>query len=926
MLSCIKKCRNFIEMKPHKSLLILLLILPLAFLKATHNRAGEILYKRIAPYTAQVGGLTVQVYTYSFTIIKYTNDGSNIADRCVDTLDFGDGTKGVAQRINGGSALCGNSCSNCGEIILNDPGFIVKRNIYTITHTYPGPGNYLVKSYDPNRNGGVINIPNSIDKPFYIESLLIITPFRGANSSPVFNFPPIDKACTNVCFYHNPGAFDPDGDSLSYEITTSRGQDGNTVQGYTFPATGGGFYGIDAVGGTLSWCTPQLQGEYNLAFIVREWRKTTDNKTYELVGYVMRDMQVVVGNCISNQPPLISISTETCVEAGIQVEEPFTVTDPNNGQIIKLEGQGGAFSSVSPIANLSSTNFTANTVINGTFSWQTTCNHIRQQPYLSTLKATDNGTPIKLVHFTTFGVKVVPPRLTGLSAQPLGSAITLTWQPSPCNPSNNPLVQYKIYRKNECGTFTYTPCKMGVDPTSGYIQVGTTNVGITTFLDNNNGNGLVVGQDYSYIVIAVYTDGSQSFASTESCTRLKKDVPIITHVDVQTTSTTTGVMNVKWVKPLANNANFDTLIYTGPYTLNLKHRYNSQTTFTTIYSATQPSFHLLPTTGTITSAYTHSNINTVAEGSSYLVEFVAGTVTFGNSQRATSVFLSVSPNDRRMDLSWQSTTPWTNYKYTIYKRKQAQSTFSIIATTTLTSFTDNVDVKNDSTYCYKILAEGQYSDVSLPRPLLNFSQEVCATAIDLTPPCTPTITPTVDCDKGFLRIDWTDVRTQCPGSDDVYKYLLYYKETKDADYTLIDSLPFNTTAYVNDNDGFISGCYKVAAVDRRLNVSPASTEFCVDNCPIFELPNIVTVNGDGVNDFYKAVRVRQIKEINLQIWDRWGGLVYETKDPYFKWDCISRLSNQRVSQGAFFYVCEVFEPRLDGIKKRLLKGYLHVVE
>lgn len=101
-------------MNPLKSVLLFVFVCFAYVLNATHNRAGEILYKRIAPYTTQVSGTTVQVYTYSFTIVKYTNDGSNIADRCVDTVYFGDGTKGVAPRVNGGTLLCGNNCSNCG--------------------------------------------------------------------------------------------------------------------------------------------------------------------------------------------------------------------------------------------------------------------------------------------------------------------------------------------------------------------------------------------------------------------------------------------------------------------------------------------------------------------------------------------------------------------------------------------------------------------------------------------------------------------------------------------------------------------------------------------------------------------------------------------------------------------------------------------
>src|SRR6476620_3075890 len=111
--------------------------------KATHNRAGEITYTRIAPFTKTVGGAVVQVYTYSITIIKYTDHGLSIADRCLDTIYFGDGERGIAKRINGfvSPSCCvsgGELGATSGSIIISETGFIVKINTYTITHTYSG--------------------------------------------------------------------------------------------------------------------------------------------------------------------------------------------------------------------------------------------------------------------------------------------------------------------------------------------------------------------------------------------------------------------------------------------------------------------------------------------------------------------------------------------------------------------------------------------------------------------------------------------------------------------------------------------------------------------------------------------------------------------------------------------------------------------
>ena len=440
-----------------------------------------------------------------------------------------------------------------------------------------------------------------------------------------------------------------------------------------------------------------------------------------------------------------------------------------------------------------------------------------------------------------------------------------------------------------------------------------------SFIDTNFGNGLVVGQDYSYLVIAVYKDGSESYGSSQSCAKLKRDIPILLNVDVLSTSATTGSVYVRWTRPLVNVGNFDTLALPGPYQFNLKHRYNSAGTYTTIFTTTSP-FFFKPDT-----QFVHSNIITDANSQDYVVEFVAGTSTVGSSQRATSIFASVTPGDRQIAIQWTSSTPWDNYNYTVYRKNPTQTTFTAIATTSLTNYTDTSKIANRYNYCYKILGTGQYSDPSIFKPLLNFSQEVCATAKDLTLPCTPTLSIVADCPTGMVQISWTNVKPIC--SDDVIEYNLFYKPTVDDSYTKVATLQgANTTFYNYDGLELISGCYAVQSVDSSYNVSPLSFDFCIDNCPIFELPNIVTLNGDGANDLYKAIRVRQIKEIDLVIFDRWGNLVYKTKDPYFKWDGTSIQSNQLVSEGTFFYICDVFEPRLKGIVKRNLKGYMQVVK
>lgn len=906
-----------------KRALVIIFLFCISITRATHNRAGEILYKRVAPFSATVNGIVVPVYNYTFQIHTYTeiNSPGGNADRCKLTLYLGNGDSLVLPRANGASSNSGGDCSGTHDgVNMNQT---TRWNVYTsiVPYRYLNAGIYKIYMYDPNRNGGVQNVPNSINQPFYIESYLVINNFTGANTSPMFTVPPLDQACNGVCFYHNPGAYDVDGDSLSYELTYSRGIDingniGAPIPGYAYPGSGpGGVYSIDQKG-TLTWCSPTVIGEYNLAFIVKEWRKNTAG-VYSIVGYVLRDMQVKVIGCNNNLPPDVTVPPDTCVVAGTSIVKTLTVTDPNAGNFVALYGFGGPFTATSPLATLSNT-FSMVTY-NSTFSWPTSCNLIRLQPYQVTLKVEDQQSPVKLVSFKTFNIRIVPPAVTGVSATPVGPNIKVNWQLSSCYTSANPIVRYEIYRKNDCTPIVYTPCETG--PPTGFALTGTTSATGNVYTDNNGGLGLVVGQDYSYIVVAVYSDGSKSFASSSICTKLKRDVPIMLNVDVLSTSTSTGSVYVRWTKPLTNIGNLDTLANGGPYTYNLKYKTLSASSYSTIYSVTKNQFYLLdPDT-----IFTHTNINTVQEAVEYKIELVAGTTTVGSSQQATSVFLTATGGERKVKLSWTSQTPWNNYKYTIFRKDPtASSTYTAIATTASRAYTDSINVANNSTYCYYVLSEGEYSDPSIQDSLLNKSQEACAMAVDITPPCAPTLSITSDCITGFVALSWNNVNLSC--ANDVLKYYLYKKETIDAEFKLIDTLHgAGSVFYEFDNLPQIAGCFAVAAIDSSGNVGNKSEEVCIDNCPIFELPNIITINGDGANDFFKAIRVRHIKEIDLHVYDRWGNLVYETSDPYFKWDGTSKFSGQKVSDGTLFYICDVYELRVKGLTKRSLHGYLQVI-
>lgn len=81
------------------------------------------------------------------------------------------------------------------------------------------------------------------------------------------------------------------------------------------------------------------------------------------------------------------------------------------------------------------------------------------------------------------------------------------------------------------------------------------------------------------------------------------------------------------------------------------------------------------------------------------------------------------------------------------------------------------------------------------------------------------------------------------------------------------------------------------------NASISITEPAV----IYEVPNIFTPNSDGDNDFFKLTESENIQSLEIVILNRWGNVVYESKEVNFKWNGESRINGAECSDGTYFY-------------------------
>lgn len=68
----------------------------------------------------------------------------------------------------------------------------------------------------------------------------------------------------------------------------------------------------------------------------------------------------------------------------------------------------------------------------------------------------------------------------------------------------------------------------------------------------------------------------------------------------------------------------------------------------------------------------------------------------------------------------------------------------------------------------------------------------------------------------------------------------------------------------------------------------------------FYIPNAFTPDNDGNNDIFTAVG-EEIEEFNMQIFNRWGELIYETQDLNSGWDGTTKNKTSQALEGVYVY-------------------------
>jgi CHU_C Type IX secretion signal domain len=959
-------------------------------LLATHLRAGEITATRICPSR-----------TYRICIKVYVNTDPSAVKFGGGILSFGDGNIYQTEERN--------------STPYGDPQDYVGYVEYCIDYTYRGLGQYHITYNEKNRNAGIKNMTNSVQTTFFIETIIEIDPFKGCDNSPRLLVPPIDKACTGAAWFHNPGAYDIDGDSLSYKLIVPRrvvGENGppDEVADYTYPNNsrhydgfdyanaregGGGvpLFNIDPLNGTITWDAPGEAGEYNIAFLVIEWRKVNDQ--WQEIGSITRDMQIIVEDC-DNKRPELEVPPDICVEAGELIEVDIFGTDPDFDDV-KIEMFSQAL-----ILDVSPSNYapkdtfqpTSPLKAKATFTWQTECAHVKQQPYQVTVKITDQPASggVKLVSFETFNITVVGPA-------PIWDQITLApnrsahidWDNYQCAAVADSM---QVWRRIDSVSYEREECVVGMPEGLGYTKIKTVRINVTDYLDTNNGKGLPPGAVVCYRLVALFPasagnteGGTESYVSEEICIGpMVADMPVMTHVTIDTTDTDNGQVTVRWAPPF----DLDPVAFPPPYRYTVYRANGFAGTASIIQVDTikkKNTFIVDTLINTFGNVYNYRVLAYDNLGTPLYT--LASTDTIGSLISASTVRLQAKSLLEKIELSWSAEVPWSLYSqidpvHIIYRGNPGDKEDEFVKIGEVGSkegilkYTDMGPLAENQEYCYRVETRGGYGfdDTSkIPEPLINFSQIVCAMPSDLKPPCQPTVSLEIlDCDQyyetyGCSFNNFSNVLSWLPPDDqicrnDISHYRIYYATKPNADsaeYKLLVDLgdrPTETT-YEDRNLPSFARCYRLVAVDRSGNESKRSNEVCNDNCPNYQLPNVFTPgNGDDCNDLFSAFSDRSIingklkcggitapdelikayrqscprfvQKVDITIVDRWGKQVYNYQSGgensiYIDWD--GRDNNgKELLAGVYFYSARVTFTTLDPDESiKTIKGWVQLI-
>jgi gliding motility-associated-like protein len=99
------------------------------------------------------------------------------------------------------------------------------------------------------------------------------------------------------------------------------------------------------------------------------------------------------------------------------------------------------------------------------------------------------------------------------------------------------------------------------------------------------------------------------------------------------------------------------------------------------------------------------------------------------------------------------------------------------------------------------------------------------------------------------------------------------------------------------------GTYWVKTVIRNCTVSDTiqvKTELCGET--LLEMPNVFSPNGDGMNDLFVPVKMKNVRDARLTIFNRWGQKLFETTTIEYGWN--GKFNGKESEDGTYYWILD----------------------
>jgi gliding motility-associated-like protein len=323
-------------------LLLVSLIAQSRLAEASHVSGGDITFQCTGPDTYLI---TLKLFRDCQGINLGTSETVTATSSCggsasvVVNLVPATGSSTGGQNI---SQLCQTDSLNSTCFGGSLPGM----ELYTFTGTIVlSPAcDFWTLSWSTCCRNNTVNVPTSNGDDIYIETR-IYNQTAPCNNSPVFTAQPIPYVCANQPVSFNFGVFEPDGDSLTFQLISGMEMGGTPL------VYGGGYSGavpipgitVNPQTGQISF-TPTLTGNFIVVLQCNEY-----NSNGDLISTTMRDVQFVVLAC-ANQVPDPNAGAMTSINGNAVQTGPYSLdicegntfsftavfTDPNPADTLNI--------------------------------------------------------------------------------------------------------------------------------------------------------------------------------------------------------------------------------------------------------------------------------------------------------------------------------------------------------------------------------------------------------------------------------------------------------------------------------------------------------------------------------------------------------------------------------------------------------------